>query len=134
LKSEMVKDMLGEDRKVAIGFNGIAWFLPPEKLEHSLKILYEWADPGTKLFISDGDNPDTSGDAAKLKEFYKQVGQEPYFKPLEKFYDIVKPWNIEDPGFKLLEEWVDMPPSISKEIEESWEGGGAIYGGILRKD
>jgi len=134
LHSDVVQELFGDDRKIAIGLNGIAWFLPEPALEHSLKTLYEWAAPGSKLFISDGDNPNTPEEARQLQEFYNRLGQPVHFKPLERFYEISKPWQVEEPGFKVLEEWVDLPPDVSDGLKSFWGGGGAIYGGFLKKE
>ncbi len=133
LESDIVQDLFGDERKIAIGFNGIAYFLPEDTLEHSLQTLYDWAAPASKLFICDGDNPKTTEKSKQLQQFYEQVGQPLYYKSIERFVEIAAPWKIDDPGLKVLEEWVDMSPEVTKDVQAAWEGAGAMYGGILRK-
>ena len=53
LESDVVKTLFRDNHKVAIGYNGICYFLPDEQICHSMKVLYEWADEGSILFFTD---------------------------------------------------------------------------------
>lgn len=133
LNSGIVEETFGDIRRVAIGFNGISWFLTSEQVNHAMSVLYDWAAPDSKLFISEGDNPDTPEKAEKLRRFYEEVGQPIFYKPLNEFAELIKPWKIAEPGMKKLEEWLEMSTDVSETIEQEWQGAGAIYGGFLRQ-
>ena len=134
LNSAFVKDDFGDQRKVAIGFNGIAYFLPDEKLEHALRTLYDWTDEGSKLFMCDAD-ADASEVTDKLKpvfELYAQIGQPIYIRSKETLLKMAKPWKMEDPGFQTLDEWVGMGETVTQHTMNEW-GGEGFYGVIFHK-
>ena len=58
LNSEEVKSLLGENRKVCIGYNGICYFLTDEEIQYSMKVIYDWVEKGSILFFSDNDVED----------------------------------------------------------------------------
>jgi len=132
LNSGVVEKLFGDDRKVAIGFNGIAWFLSDEEIAHSMKTLYEWAAEGAKLFLCDGEATTPTPELEQFAEFYKNIGQPVYNRTREGLLDLIGKWTVEDPGFRLLEEWIDMDEDITDKIKETWSGGG-FYGAILKK-
>ena len=132
LESGIVEKVFGKTRRVAIGFNGIAWFLPDEKVAHALKVLYDWASPGSKLLICDVDQKGTTESHQDTMKFYEKVGQPVYNRSLSKFKQLLGDWKIEDPGFLLLEEWVGL-----KKMESLDQSGkrmaGNVKGVILSK-
>lgn len=134
LKSKLVKELFGQDRKVAIGFNGIAYFLPDETVEHALRTLYDWADEGAKLFMSDAD-----ADPAKITDkmrtvfdLYSEIGQPIYVRPKERLLEMAKPWKVEPPGTLPLDEWIEVGKVFTEE-ERSEYGGTGFFGVILKK-
>ena len=136
LNTEFVKNDFGERQKVAIGFNGIAYFLPDEKLHHALQTLYNWAGEGSKLFLCDAD-ADASETTDKLKpvfELYAQIGQPIFIRSKETLFELAKPWQIDSPGFQTLDEWVGLGKTEAQHITAEWGGGGeGFYGVIFHK-
>ena len=49
LETSILTKMFGKQRKIAIGMNGIAWFLTDDELAHALEAVYQWAGEGSKL-------------------------------------------------------------------------------------
>lgn len=134
LNSGVVEELFGKGQKMAIGLNGIAWFLTDEELSHSLKVLYEWADKGSKLFLCDSDttvSTDTE-DGKRTMEIYKRMGQPLYLRPLKKTRELIEPWAIEEPGFMLLEKWIGMEITVADKAKKTW-GSGALNGALLKK-
>ena len=126
LTTGITEKMFGEDKKVAIGFNGVSYFLSDEQIAHALKVLYEWADKGTKLFISAGDpNMEENPTVTKMYQFYAQVGQPLFTRSLDKLIDLMGDWKPIDPGFLPLEDWLNVQP---KGIEEAKK----LIGGSLK--
>lgn len=134
LNSGVVKELFGESQRVAIGFSGISWFIPDESVKHALKVFYDWADEGSKLFLCDGD-ADFSKVTDKMKavfDIYSKIGQPIYIRPKERLLEMAKPWDIDQPGPLPLDEWVDLG-AVYKEEERIEYGGTGFYGVILKK-
>jgi len=54
LTSTAVREMLGEERRVGIGFSHLPHLLTDDDLTHALKALYEWAEEGSHIIFSFG--------------------------------------------------------------------------------
>ncbi|UCB45267.1 MAG: SAM-dependent methyltransferase [Spirochaetota bacterium] len=132
LDSDVVEELFGKDRKVAIGFNGIAYFLSDETMEHSLEVLYNWADKGSKIFISDIDMAEISDGARKMEGLYKQLGQPIFWRTKKRLSELVKKWKVTDPGYQAMEKWVDIDWGVSDEVKKGF-GATSGYGVILEK-
>lgn len=134
LNSGVVEELFGNDRKLAIGINGVLYFMTDEDVAHCLKTLYEWAGEGSKLFLCDTDVniTEVTGDGQKIIEIYGKIGQPLYLRSLDKLLELIKPWTIDEPGVRLVEEWIDMEAKVAKKVEETW-GSGALKGMILKK-
>jgi hypothetical protein len=132
LQSGIVEKILSKSRRVAIGYNGIAWFLPDETVAHATKILYDWASPGSKLFICDVDVQASTEASKDLVEFYQKVGQPVYNRPKSRLIQLLGDWKMNDPGFLPLEEWVGIKKETVEKAKQRL-GGGPICGAILRK-
>lgn len=134
LKSAVVDELFGSDRKVAIGFNGISYFLPDESVQFALRTLYDWADAGSKLFLSDAD-ADPSKITEKMQvlfDLYAKIGQPIYVRTKEKLVELAKPWNIDQPGLLPLDEWIDVEKVYIDEEKDEY-GGEGFYGVIFKK-
>jgi hypothetical protein len=134
LNSSIVEKLFGEDRKVAIGFNGIAYFLPDESLKHALEILYDWADKGSKIFLSDADADTTevTKDLKPVFDLYSKIGQPIHIRSRSKLQEMAGAWNIDEPGFLTLDEWIGMGEKVTEQEIDHW-GGRGFYGAILYK-
>ena len=132
LDSDETKELLREERKVVIGVNGIAWFLPDAKISHSLELMYEWASKGSKLFLCDFDSSSTTPSGEKLTSFYSSIGQPIFSRTQETLIKLVGSWQVDEPGFQLLEKWVDLDTKVTDEVRKVIPGEG-LFGVILKK-
>lgn len=132
LELDIVKSLFGDNHKAAFGMNGICWFLTDEQLGHAAKILYDWADEGSILFLSDSDNENPTEESRTIETLYANMKQPLYPRSKNQLIELVKPWELEEPGFLLLEEWYDMVPKITEETVKLF-GGSGLYGGFLKK-
>ena len=73
-----------------------------------------------------------AGCKQKTIEIYEKSGQPMYLRPLDNTLELIKPWTIDEPGVKLLEEWADVDARVSANVKETW-GAGALNGIILKK-
>ena len=126
MSSGVIEELLGRDRKVAIGFNGIAWFLTDESVAHSLDVLYNWAAEGSKIFVCDTDSPEDSSRLKNLGDIYTKMGKTLHWRTKEKTLELIGSWKVVDPGFLSFEEWIDMDNTVTKEAHKTWGGAGGI--------
>ena len=134
LNHAAVADRFGSHRKVAFGFNGIVFFLPDEALKHAFRTLYDWAQEGSKLFLCDADvDPDGTTDKHRaVKELHAKTGRPIFMRRQNKLLDIAKPWRVDDPGPRSLEEWIDIR-NVLTDRERLELGGTGFYGVILKR-
>jgi hypothetical protein len=128
-----VAQFINKDLKTAIGMNGIAWFLKDDDMHHALSTLYDWAAKGTRLYISDFNSPSVSNTRQdEASEIYsKKYDQPVHYRTIETLLEICRPWNVQEPGFKPLEEWIGIKAGVSE--NEMKLSGGYTVGGFLEK-
>jgi len=132
LQLPVVDKLFDSDRKVAIGFNGIAWFLPDDRVRHALQTFYDWAAPGSRLFLCDTNIAIVTPTTRKMEEFYKKVKEPVHQRNEARIRELLGKWKICEPGLRPLEEWI---PIERKRVEKATEiGGGNLIGAILSKE
>jgi len=134
LRSSLVTELFGTNRKVAIGFNGVVYFLDDKTFHNSMQTLYDWAEKGSRLFLCDtGTDLSTPIPAATREaiELYARIGQSMYMHSPETTEKLVRPWKILKPGFRPLEEWVEVKGGVAEEQKKI--GGFNTIGAILGK-
>ena len=128
----IVEELFGNERKVAIGLSGIAWFLPDEALKHTLEVLYNWAAPGSRIFMSEGDVDEKTKLIKDSQSFYKNMGEPIYQRTKNDIINLLGKWKLEDPGFLPLEDWIGMDEIKKRSKVENWTPVNLI-GGFLVK-
>lgn len=131
LERPIIEELFGSDRKLAIGLNGIAWFLPDERMKHALAVLYEWASSGSKLFICDTATSAKTDQLDKVQDFYKQVKEPVHIRTEEQFRGLLGKWKICEPGVKSVEDWLPVDKRPLQDIKGAM--GGNLVGAILEK-
>lgn len=126
-----VKKLLGRERRLALGFNGIAWFLTDEEIAHAMQVLYDWAAPGSKLFLCDTNIDVVTEVTRQLDRFYAQVKQPIYMRSRQRLLELLGAWKVCPPGLQPLEEW--LPVDRRKIQETAVREGGNIIGGFFQK-
>ncbi len=132
LKSGVPEKLFDTGRELAIGVTGVAWFLTDEELSHALSVLYDWAPEGSKLYFSDMTiDKETTEVGDETIEFYQSVGKPVYPRSRNKLTEALGSWKPEEPGFRPLEEWVDVD---SEQVDRArTTTGGDLVGAILTK-
>ena len=96
--------------------------------------MYNWAGKGSKLFLCDAD-ADASEVIDNLKpifELYTKIGRPIYIRLKEKLFEMANLWNIDEPGFQTLDEWIGMGETVTQQEKTEW-GGKGFYGVIFSK-
>jgi O-methyltransferase involved in polyketide biosynthesis len=132
LKTDAIKTLFGDNHRAAIGMNGICWFLKDEQIDHTMNILYEWAEPGSILFLTELDSENITKDMQAILQLYKNMNQPMYQRSKNTLLQLAKPWKLEDPGLLTLEKWIGMEPTVTTKSIATW-GGGGLYAGFFRK-
>lgn len=132
LQSDAVARIIGKERKIAFGFNGISWFLPDEKVAHTLQVLYDWAERGSKLFLSDAAQATDTEATSQVAEFYKRVNQPVFYRNEKRLKELFGKWKIADTGMQPLEKWVNIDPSFQQ--GGTLSQAGSLIGTILVKE
>jgi len=129
LNSPLMTELFGPGRKVAIGFNGIAFFLKDEQIAHAMKTFYEWAEKGSRLFLCDFDYTNPTSEILGTMKLFEKMGQTVYFRPVQKLRELVSPWK-EGAGFKPAVEWL----GVTMRAEQKKSPFGELFrGAILEK-
>lgn len=136
LNSDVVKNLFDKNQKIVIGLNGILYFLTSEQISYTTKVLYDWAPKGSIIYLSMGDTEkvETNKGLQQVYEYYKNINQPFYTLSQKELIKCISPWSIKEPGFQLLEEWLELEEfdiNISDELKEL--SGGYMYGGFLEK-
>lgn len=127
--SEFFKDQ----RKVAIGFIGVPYFLTEDVIAQTAQLFYDWAAPGTVMALSFLSLEDTEEGRAfdlGLQESMKPMNMRIYFRPTEKMVELMKPWRMVDS--KRLEIWLNDPEAITQ--ENSVNNALSMHGMLLVHD
>lgn len=131
LESPEVRDFLGGERRVALGLGGITVFLPPEELRRLFRDLYDWAAPGSKLYVTyeTREAGRTTPQLERFLEMFRQVGSPFYLYSREECVEMSAPWRGE---LVPLDRFLGLPEGHV--TEEDREGVGLeFYAAILEK-
>ena len=130
LNSPLVEQLFGKNRKVAIGFNGVAYFIPDDKFQRSMKVLYEWAGKGSRLFLCDtGYEADIMKAAGRdMLALYQKLGQPLFLRSPKALEKLVQPWKVVAPGYQPLEQWVGVKSLETETRTQDFVMIGAILG------
>jgi hypothetical protein len=128
-----IQEILKNNRRVAFVYWAITGFMTDEEIAHVARVLYEWSDQEScwAVFLMEG-NPEHPI-AKRLLEFYRQIGEPVYYRPLAVFQDLVKPWRPDELGFRTLEQWHGLQDTMSEEDKQFIAAGGGGYGVYLIK-
>ncbi len=134
LDSPQVHEFLGGERRVAFGLNGITVFLSPDEIARLFQDLYDWAAPGSRLYITyetKAAGPLTP-QMEQFLDMFRQAGSPFHLYTLDECIAMSKPWQIPPAGLVPVREFLQLPPDYVR--EEDHEGVGLeFYAAILEK-
>ena len=129
-----MKAFLSNNRKVVFGANGITAFLPAADNRKFFRDLYDWAEPGSKLFTTfQTKSPDlTTPRWEQFVGMFQQMGEAFHLFSLPEYLELCKPWTPGRNGVMTVREFLGLPPEYI--TEEDREGVGIeFYATILEK-
>ena len=131
IHSDAVESLFGTERKVAVGLNGVAYFLPDEGIEHAMTVLYDWAGPGSKVFVCDINPEIVTETSEKAIAYYKDIGQPMFIRNPQALTRLFGSWKLSKPGFLPLAEWMDLNPSVTEKWRE--DSGTSMVGAFFER-
>ncbi|HEU4323857.1 MAG TPA: SAM-dependent methyltransferase [Roseiflexaceae bacterium] len=134
LESPWLEAFLGGERRVAFGLSGVSVFLSPQEHEQVFRQLYDWAAPGSKVYIT----YETKAPGAmtpNMQAFidsFAQAGSPFWLYTLEECIAMSHPWVLPPNGLLPLAEFLHLPEGYVTEADH--EGVGLeFYAAILTK-
>lgn len=134
LRSPRVTEFLGGERRVALGLSGVSVFLPPDELRRVFRELYDWAAPGSRLYVTyETKLPGlTTPRMEQFLDMFRQVGSPFYLYTREECEEMSAPWRIPAGGLPKIADVLGLPPGHI--TDEDREGVGLeFYAAILEK-
>ncbi|HET6452621.1 MAG TPA: SAM-dependent methyltransferase [Spirochaetia bacterium] len=131
LKMPIVPELFSGSRKAVFGFNGISWFLKDDELQRSLRAAYDWAEEGSRVYMTTFDSAQITPAMRDLAALFGQFGQPVYLRSQADLEKLMAPWKVIEPGFRSVEEWFNMPASVAASTRTLL--GGFEQGVILGK-
>jgi hypothetical protein len=133
LASPVIPELFGNNRKVAIGLNGVTVFLSDEEIGRIMQATYDWAASGSKMWVT----WETQGAGLMTPQWgqflgmFDQMGSPMHLVPEERARELVKPWKVDARGFRPITDWLGLDNYIT---EQDREGVGLeFYGVYLEK-
>lgn len=86
-----------DTRSIAIGFIGVMYLLPDEKVRQIAQLLHDWADSGSVMAIttlSVDEDPGAKELREALLERVRHMGLQPHFRTIEEVEPLIAPWKI----------------------------------------
>lgn len=130
-----VQEILKGRRDVAFITWGVSAYLSDEAIAHAAKYLYEWGGPKSCWAFNTqnaGVNPDDPNISEAIK-VYKQMGSQIYIRSMERFLELIKPWEPDSNGFVSFLEWHGFDESILPEAARQVAKSGGNFGAYLTK-
>jgi hypothetical protein len=131
-----VQEILAERNDVAMVYWGISLWLADEDVAHAARALYEWAGPkscwafNAMGAVTTPDDPEVE----EVRRIYSRMGSEIYFRPVQRFHELLAPWHPDEREFTSLLDWHGLDQSaMSPEDRHIWSATSGMYGTYLIK-
>jgi hypothetical protein len=104
------------ERKVAIGFIGVAYFIDDASLAHVMRTLHGWAAPGSVMALSHAFSEEMTETGRQQLEAFRRGGVELLLRGEAELRRLVIPWELLE--LAPLERW----PGIETQVQASDRG------------
>jgi O-methyltransferase involved in polyketide biosynthesis len=119
--------LFGGQRRIAIGFIGLSYFLDDESVAQIARTLYDWAAPGSVMALSYGyvqtDNPQ----AKEKLENFKRNSAQIFIRDQAQVGALMAPWKVRES--QPLAAWLGVEHLVEKSDREGI--GAEMYGVML---
>ncbi|AKT41079.1 SAM-dependent methyltransferase [Chondromyces crocatus] len=131
LESEVVQRFTGGERRVAFGANGLTVFMKEDEIRTFCRDLYDWAAPGSKLFLTyeTKDLAKTTPAWEQFEASFHSMGEAFQLFTLEDYLDMSRPWTLDANGPMPLERFLGYPEGYITEADR--EGLGLEFYAVI---
>ncbi|MFQ6058867.1 MAG: SAM-dependent methyltransferase [Anaerolineae bacterium] len=106
LDSPEAKELLGDERRVGIIFMALAHFLTDETLASGARRLYEWAAPGSHLFLTvESETWQTDPYLQEVSKLVHRAGIPLYQRAKQELLALLSPWRLTEHGVARNLQW-----------------------------
>ncbi len=116
----------GGERRVAIGFIGLSYFMDDASLAHIARALYEWSAPGSVMALSYGYVRMDDTARAKLDNFKRNSAQV-YIRDEHQIRALLAPWHVHT--VRPLAAWLGVEHLVQESDRETIDA--EMYGVLL---
>jgi len=117
---------LGE-RRAAIGFIGLAYFLDDESLAQLARMLYDWAAPGSVMALSYAYMQIDTEQARERLEHFKRNSAQLFMRDEAQMRALMAPWQVRE--IKPLASWLGVEHLVQEADREGLDA--EMYGVML---
>jgi hypothetical protein len=112
--SPQVHELIGDERRVGIIFLNLAHAMNDDQIRESWRSLYEWAAPGSFLFVSNAsENWNTDPNLIAVREVYGRANLTGYFRSPAEIRALANPWRETPEGIVNQPTWHNPQPSVA---------------------
>lgn len=133
LQRSEVKESLKGKKKIAYIYWGISMYLTDDDIKNIAQTLYDISDDNSCLafYLQPGDLDSEEGQ--KIDALYRNMGDQLYFRTLERFKELVQPWVADELGYRTMEDWHGVGSPLTDADRQFFPDGKVGYGVYLIK-
>ena len=106
LDSSTVREFIGDERRVGIIFLNLAHTMTDEGIRSSWQTLYDWAAPGSCLFVNNASELwKTEPDLQAVSQLYSRSNIQSYYRTADEVAALASPWRITSEGIANQRQW-----------------------------
>jgi O-methyltransferase involved in polyketide biosynthesis len=123
---QAAEQLFGRERRVAIGFIGLSYFLDDDSLAKIAQTLHAWAAPGSVMALSFGHVRVDDDKAREKLETFRRNSAQIFIRDEAQVAKLLAPWKIN--AINPLASWLGVDQLVQ---EGDREGIGAEMYGVL---
>jgi hypothetical protein len=123
-----MKHYFGDQRRLAIGCIGVAYFLPDEVLAHLAQLLHDWCAPGSVIALSHVGGKELP-EVAGIRDRFEQANMRIYLRTPEQARELLAPWQMQ--SSRDLTEWLGVEHAITEADRFGNEVNAHMFGALL---
>ena len=128
-----VTQILADKHHVAFVYWGISMYMRDQEIAHVARVLDDWADDESCLAFYLQPGSTDSDVASQVLQVYRQMGEDLYFRSVDAFEELVKPWEADQFGYRSMEAWHGVRVEMDENDRAFWPDGISGYGAYLVK-
>lgn len=121
--------LFGGERRIAIGFIGLSYFMDDVSVARLARALYDWTAPGSVMALSYGQVQQQDAAAREKLENFGRNSAQVYLRDEDQIAALLAPWQVRES--RPLASWLGVESLVQ---ESDREGMGAeMYGVMLAR-